>query len=31
MKEDYSIVIIGAGPAGSNLARRIDHKNMMFF
>lgn len=26
MKEDYSIVIIGAGPAGSNLARRIEHK-----
>lgn len=26
MKEHYSIVIIGAGPAGSNLARRIDSK-----
>ena len=26
MKKHYSVVIIGAGPAGSNLARRIDSK-----
>lgn len=27
MKEHYSIVIIGAGPAGSNFARRVDSKH----
>jgi len=26
MRDDYSIVIVGAGPAGSNLARRIAQK-----
>lgn len=26
MKKHYSVIIIGAGPAGSNLARRIDSK-----
>ena len=27
MKDKYSVIIVGAGPAGSNLARRIDSKN----
>lgn len=26
MKENYSIVIVGAGPAGCNFARRVDYK-----
>ena len=26
MKENYPIVIVGAGPAGCNFARRVDYR-----